>query len=315
VVAGTVTGLLLTRPPPAGTSFPAAETELRLVVDPNVPPPVGADVRVDVAGAVRYVRSVWDGPWARRVEVRVVAAAARLRAEAPGLGVEAGHGGLVAAVAVVPVGAAGTARPPTGGDLGRLVVDATAYRRLSAAGRQIVLRHELAHLASAASTPADMPIWLVEGFAEEVGHAGVVGTGPGTPDVGRAAVELASEVRAGHVPAALPGDTAFSGRDGRLAQTYQEAWLACRLLATLSASEDARKTMIASSSAQATLSASADATKAMGGLVRFYRSVAASRPPGAGLDAALRAAVGLSWPRFTGRWRAYLVAELATPAG
>ena len=99
-----------------------------------------------------------------------------------------------------------------------------------------------------------------------------------------AAAELRRDVLAGDVPAALPADSAFAaGAPGR-AQAYEQAWLACRLLA-------ARAGVV--------------------GLARFYRAVGTAVAPAAqAVATALHAAVGLSLAAFTAQWRAYLIREL-----
>ncbi|NEA29592.1 hypothetical protein G3I70_44895, partial [Actinomadura bangladeshensis] len=84
---------------------------------------------------------------------------------------------------------------------------------------------------------------------------------------------------AGRVPAALPAAADFAGGSPRLSQAYQEAWLACR--------------MIADRYGEATL-------------VRLYRT--AGRAPEA---AALRDVLGLTRDRFTILWRDYVKKELA----
>jgi hypothetical protein len=66
---------------------------------------------------------------------------------------------------------------------------------------------------------------MVEGFADYVGYLNA-----GVP-VQTAAHELRDEVVAGKVPRTLPADDEFSGADPRLAQVYEEAWLACRVIA------------------------------------------------------------------------------------
>ncbi|MBL7551200.1 hypothetical protein I6A60_25525, partial [Frankia sp. AgB1.9] len=273
------------RPPgPASPTVPGGVVSVQAEAD--VPVDWVARLRADVASAVGDVAGPRPGSWARRVDVRLVASDVRLRAVA-GWAV-GGPVGTVAAVAVLPVpgsSLASSSSSPPGEGGGRLVVDLDVYRRLTADGRRIVLRHELTHLATAAETPAGMPVWLVEGFADEIGHEGVTGL-----PVDRAAAELAVEVRAGRVPTTLPADAAFDGSDGRLAQTYQEAWLACRLLA---------------------------GRLGVAGLAHFYRDVGArlagplrATPAGNGagdtasaVAAALRADAGMGWSAFVADWR------------
>ncbi|WP_250281652.1 hypothetical protein [Frankia sp. CiP1_Cm_nod2] len=292
-------------------------------------------VRRDADEALRYVRGVWDGPWADRVVVEVPADGAGFRAAS-------GRAGGEAAVAVLPWkaggagapgpssdGIGGGAPPPgcpsggcpsgalpdggtgsgtssgTGGGIssgtgsgvgsgtghgagggsgddgpgaGRVIVDPEVYDRLSAEGRQVVLRHEFTHLASADVTGAGTPTWLVEGLAETVGHAGV------RLAVARAATELAAEVRAGRLPDALPDDAAFSATDGSVPVRYQQAWLACRLIADRAG---------------------------LDGLVRFYRQAGTGAgDPQARLADALRAVLGVTEADFVAQWRSYMDVQL-----
>lgn len=104
----------------------------------------------------------------------------------------------------------------------RVIVVPGAFSRLTPAGRGVVLAHELTHVAAGGG---EVPVWLREGLADYVGYRDA-----GLP-VPVAAAELAAEVRAGRPPHDLPGPAAFAPGGVRLAQAYQEAWLACRLLA------------------------------------------------------------------------------------
>ncbi|MEU7891584.1 hypothetical protein AB0B45_01840 [Nonomuraea sp. NPDC049152] len=106
---------------------------------------------------------------------------------------------------------------------GRVIVLPGAFARLTPVGRDVVLTHELTHVAAGAE---GRPVWLREGFADYVGY---LRSGLGTPV---AAAELTAEARAGRLPSSLPADADFAPGSPRLAQVYQEAWLACRLIAT-----------------------------------------------------------------------------------
>jgi hypothetical protein len=119
-----------------------------------------------------------------------------------------------------------------------------------------------------------VPTWLVEGFADYVGNL------DSRQPVVVAASELRAEVRAGKEPGALPTSADFTDAGARLPQVYEQAWLACRLIATLAGPA---------------------------GLVRLYHLVAA---PGATVDRALRTVVHVSTAQFTARWRQYLRTEL-----
>jgi hypothetical protein len=167
---------------------------------------------------------------------------------------------------------------PDGTVLGaRIVLNPGNLARLDAAGRRLVVGHELTHIASRAVTSDQMPTWLIEGMADYVGNAD-----SGLPVAGTA-VELATEVRAGKVPAALPAPADFTG--SRSPQAYEQSWLACRLIADRAGQS---------------------------GLVRFYRVVAKA----AGTDPATAVAIGLRQvlhtdvAAFTAAWRSYLIGQL-----
>ncbi|MET8989878.1 hypothetical protein ABZW49_30890 [Nonomuraea wenchangensis] len=182
---------------------------------------------------------------------------------------------------VVPASAAEAARlagtGPIDGlaalaDGDRVLVVPEVFARLNPTGRDVVLAHELTHIAAGTDR---LPVWLYEGFADYVGYRD-----SGLP-VRTAAAELADEVRAGRLPAELPGPAAFAA-DGSdpagLARAYQEAWLACRFLADRFGE---------------------------GTLVRLYREARVD-----GADRAL-AGLGLSTATLTARWRAYVREQLA----
>ena len=88
----------------------------------------------------------------------------------------------------------------------RIVLNPANLARLDATGRRLVIGHELTHIASRAATSDRMPTWLVEGLADYVGN---LGSNLPVPAI---AAELATEVRAGKVPAALPSDADFAGQ-------------------------------------------------------------------------------------------------------
>ena len=160
----------------------------------------------------------------------------------------------------------------------RLLLDPTADTTLSAAGALIVAAHEITHLATATATADGMARWVVEGFAEYVGELA------GRQPVKLAASELRADVLRGRVPAALPADAAFAAGAPARPQAYQQAWLACRLIA---------------------------ATAGDAGLVRFYRL--AGRPdlaPGTAVATALHTVLHTSVAAFTARWRGYLEEQL-----
>jgi len=114
-------------------------------------------------------------------------------------------------------------------------------------------------------------MWLIEGLADYAGYKGV------QVPVREAAGELHREVAGGRLPTRLPDRADFGAGSARLPQAYEEAWLACRLVAERYG--EAR-------------------------LLRLYR--AAGRRP----DTALRNVLGVGEREFTAMWRDYLREEL-----
>ncbi|MFC5754841.1 hypothetical protein ACFPZN_55295, partial [Actinomadura rugatobispora] len=171
------------------------------------------------------------------------------------------------------IAALATVAPTSGGPgADRIVIAPGVFGRLNDLGRDVVLTHELTHVATGGARDGRTPLWLIEGFADHVGYHGR------DVAVRSAARELAREVAAGRLPAALPGRAAFDGASGRLSQSYQEAWLACRMIAERYG--EAR-------------------------LVRLYRTAGRRSE-----TAALREVLGVSPARFTAGWRDYLRREL-----
>jgi hypothetical protein len=95
---------------------------------------------------------------------------------------------------------------------------------LRRAGAQVVMSHELVHLATDAPR-SPMEPWLQEGFADYVALRDT--NLPDRTTLGRA-IEL---VRRDGVPDALPDASDFDTRAGGLQAQYELAWLACRVIA------------------------------------------------------------------------------------
>ncbi|MEV5571180.1 hypothetical protein AB0L06_14115 [Spirillospora sp. NPDC052269] len=214
-----------------------------------------------LAAAVPAVTAVAGTSWARRA-VALAPADAALAGRVAG---DSRNVAQFAALAVVTPGPDGS----RGQD--RIVVS-PSFGRLNDLGRRVVLTHELTHVATGGARDGRTPIWLIEGFADYVGYRDA------RVPVKSAARELAADVAAGRVPEALPTRDDFDGASGRLSQAYQEAWLACRMVADRYGET---------------------------ALVRLYR--AAGREPEA---AALRRILGLPPDTFTADWRDYLRKEL-----
>lgn len=161
--------------------------------------------------------------------------------------------------------------PPTGK---RVVVNPAVFGDLSPVGRQIVLAHEMTHVAVRDVTSRTTPHWLAEGFADYVAYRGA------RIPIRTAARELADEIEQGQLPDHLPVTADFDSANPRLAQAYQLAWLACRLLAERIGTA---------------------------ALVRLYRRASV---PGADVDAVLRSEAGMSTVDFVTGWRTYLGEQL-----
>lgn len=230
----------------------------------------------DIAGrldaGVGIVAGVVGDHWSRRV----VALAPPTEQQAEELAGDARNLGDIAALATV----SGDAGGKSGGE-DRVVISPAAFGRLNALGRHVVLTHELVHVAMGGARDARTPMWLIEGLADYVGYKDA---GVSTKAVGR---ELATLIAAGGMPSSPPDRTAFAGSGDRLSAAYEEAWLACRMVAERYGEH---------------------------ALVRLYRT-AEREPGGAGdprvEDHALRTVLGLSSARFDQQWRAYVQGELA----
>ena len=103
-------------------------------------------------------------------------------------------------------------------------VNPDVTRRLRGAGAQVVMSHELVHVATDAATSA-VDLWLLEGFADYVALRDV--PLPLSTTAGRA-IDL---VRRDGVPRRLPGPEEFDTRATELEAAYELAWLACDTLA------------------------------------------------------------------------------------
>jgi hypothetical protein len=154
----------------------------------------------------------------------------------------------------------------------RVLISPGNYARLNPLGRHVVMTHELTHVALGAAGDSRTPMWLVEGLADYVGYKKAGAT------VTSAARELRADLAQGSLPAALPTRADFDGGSGGLSRVYQEAWLACRLIAGHYGEAK---------------------------LVRLYRAAGATSE-----EAALHDVLGVSVAKFTKDWRSYLKAQL-----
>ncbi|GAB3196846.1 hypothetical protein GCM10027062_07020 [Nocardioides hungaricus] len=210
------------------------------------------------AAAVPVVRAVLPG-WRRGLVVEVPAS---VRALDRALDSDAGTYDQIAAVTTTADGQLGPDAPV------HVFVNPDVYGGLKDTGAQVVMGHEATHVATGAFT-SEVPLWLLEGFADYVALRDV------DLPVARSASQIIAEVRRDGPPEALPRGPEFGTRTADLGATYESAWLAARLLAEVGGQD---------------------------GLVRLYRAVDGGAPLGRALESTL----GLSMAAFTARWRGLL---------
>jgi len=211
--------------------------------------------------AVSSVSSMWGRAWDRRAVVvvpRTTALLGRL------LGRSAASLAGFAAVTT----AEGT--PRLGAHVAeRVFVNTPAVATLTSLGREVVVRHELTHVATMAPERSTVPLWLVEGAAEYTGYRG-------SGIALRVAVgDLLGSARTSGLPSALPTTADFSGPHVDVA--YESAHLACSLLVQ---------------------------KYGEAGLVRLYRlTEAGTGTPDANVASAMRQITGSSFASFQSTWR------------
>ena len=222
--------------------------------------------------AVPRVTRVWGEGWQQAVAVLVPGS----QAELGELLAKPGELSQIAAVATAEL-LDRSGRTTAVGD--RIILNPPNFEGLGRVGRQVVLTHEVTHVATRQASGPAMPAWLVEGFADYVGY---LETDVALPVAAR---ELRADVRAGRLPAALPGDDDFRGDNPALAQAYEQSWLAVVLLVELYGEE---------------------------ALLRFYRELGASEvaPPSAALEKAFADVLGTETAAFTAAWRDLLQRRL-----
>lgn len=227
-----------------------------------------AEAEVDIP----RVTAVWGRRWSQRVVILVPASQRQLATilNKPSVSLN-----RIAAVATAELGGSGP-----GAVVGnRILINPATVDRLGGLGRQVVITHEITHVATRTATAAGAPTWLVEGFADYVAYRA---TGVSVP---AAVPGLRTAVRAGRLPGALPSDAAFAGTNADLAQAYEQAWLAVRLISERAGAA---------------------------GLLRFYRAVAGSSAGdrATAYATALTRELGLTPDGFLALWRSYLRSTL-----
>jgi hypothetical protein len=109
----------------------------------------------------------------------------------------------------------------------RVIINPKAFTALQHAGRQVVITHELTHVAARSSTTRPVPTWLSEGMADYVGYSGL-----NLPRQ-RVASDLLALVRQGKGPKVLPTAADFDPERTKIAPTYSASWLAVSRLVDL----------------------------------------------------------------------------------
>jgi hypothetical protein len=181
--------------------------------------------------------------------------------------------GTYAGIAAVTSTVDGSVRADTPA---QVVLNPAVFGSLSPVAAQVVLTHEATHAATGAAA-VSMPLWVAEGFADYVALREA-------PVPLRLSARLAlAAVRRHGLPTALPSSADFAVGAHGLGRSYEEAWLAFRLLS--------RRHGTAAT-------------------VAFYAAVRAGRP----VDTALRRTTGSGLATVTAQWRAEL-ARLARVQG
>ena len=174
---------------------------------------------------------------------------------------------------------------PTQGD--RVLVAPAMTEELSAEGLDVVLRHELAHLAMRATGTSSLPRWASEGFAEHVAYLGVTDARAQRRDELQ---RLREGVEGDRVLASAPHDVAFDDT-AEHADAYVAAWLTMEVLV-----EHLGRERVVEALGRAQVPTQADAV-----------------PPGSdgGRTQALLSSLGLTRSWLAERWRAELRSRTA----
>ena len=94
------------------------------------------------------------------------------------------------------------------------MLDPTAFGRLTASGRDVVLTHELAHVAVRSTVPGRPAAWLAEGYADHVGYARA------DVSTARLVAPLVTAIRTGHGPRHLPSASDLQPASGDIEVPY-----------------------------------------------------------------------------------------------
>lgn len=103
-------------------------------------------------------------------------------------------------------------------------VNPDVFDGLGRAGQDVVLAHELVHVATDAPQSA-APTWLVEGFADYVALRDT------DLPLSRTAAQIRERVRRDGIPTGLPSPADFDTQAPHLGAVYEASWLLCVTLA------------------------------------------------------------------------------------
>ncbi len=116
-----------------------------------------------------------------------------------------------------------------------VLVNGPAFEELSDLGREVVLTHELVHVAARATGDSAAPTWLEEGFADYVAYRY-------TDLLPR---QIAEEALDAPLPESLPQTDDFDAAGTDVAVAYGRSWAAVMLLAERLGGDAAMKTFYA----------------------------------------------------------------------
>lgn len=216
--------------------------------------------------AIESVTEVWGPQWARRVGVLVPSGPEEMRSLV---------GDEFAVESIAAVAIAGSSDIQTHTAAGqRVVFNPDGVAKLSDLALQVVLRHEITHVAARAYTVDGAPMWMLEGYADYVGYRDSELTMP------QAAPDLVTQVRELGPPTELPTDAQFGAASGQLELAYQQAWSMNNYLAERLGEQ---------------------------GLTDLYRSIAAAGRLGERkLDELLRSVTGAGKRELVAGWQRFL---------
>lgn len=220
--------------------------------------------------AIPRVTAVWGRRWSRRVVVQLPETLKEMGA------ITDDGGDLHRIAALTTSETSATAGFVPVGD--RVTLNPVVWPQTSTIGAEVILTHELTHVASRDDTSGATPKWLSEGLADYVGYLAL--DLPATDLAG----DLTRLVQDGRPPRRLPPNEAFDGANPHIGLAYQSGWMACRYIV---------------------------ARYGLAKMLRFYRMVGRSVfGPDQAVQHAMHAVLQTSPGRFVAAWRQYVKQQL-----